>query len=68
MGIWRHTDLLQKLPRPAKVGLVILVDITSSLLATWLAYTLRLESWHIPNTNQGLTYLLAVASFLIVFG
>ena len=68
MGIWRHTDLLQKLPRPAKVGLVILVDITSSLLATWLAYTLRLESWHVPNTNQGLTYLLAVASFLTIFG
>ena len=68
MGIRRYTDLLQTLPRPAKVGLVILVDMASSLLATWLAYTLRLESWHVPNTNQGLTYLLAAASFLIVFG
>ena len=68
MGTRRYTDLLQKLPRPAKVGVVILVDMASSLLATWLSYTLRLESWHVPNTNQGLTYLLAVASFLIIFG
>jgi len=51
----------------AKFGLVLSSDIFVSVCANWFAYTLRLESWHIPNQNQLFTYLFAAFSFIPVF-
>lgn len=45
-------------PRPAKRTVVIVVDVILSLLATWSAYSLRLETLHWPQGNQWLVYLL----------
>ena len=45
-------------PRPAKRSVVIVVDVILSLLATWSAYSLRLETLHWPQGNQWLVYLL----------
>ncbi len=45
-------------PRPAKRTVVIVVDVILSLLATWSAYSLRLETLHWPQGDQWLVYLL----------
>ncbi|WP_437784615.1 polysaccharide biosynthesis protein [Sorangium sp. So ce1097] len=46
-------------PRPAKVLTVVAVDAAISLLATWLAFSLRLDEPYVPRTQ------LAYAVFLL---
>ncbi|MGC6411219.1 MAG: polysaccharide biosynthesis protein [Candidatus Puniceispirillaceae bacterium] len=58
---------LESLPRWAKQLAVVAVDILLGILAMWLAYTLRLESWHVPNPVQILSYGIALLVFLPVF-
>lgn len=59
--------LLEILPRWVKQLVVIAVDMSLAVLAMWLAYTLRLESWHVPNPAQFLSYGIALVVFLPVF-
>lgn len=59
--------VLETLPRWVKQLVVIAVDMLLAVLAMWLAYTLRLESWHVPNPTQFLSYGIALLVFLPVF-
>ena len=59
--------VLETLPRWVKQLAVIAVDMLLAVLAMWLAYTLRLESWHVPNPTQLLSYGIALLVFLPVF-
>ena len=59
-------DILN-LPRWLKQLVVMLVDIFCVLLATWLAYSLRLEEWHGFIPQQKFAYLAAVLLAIPVF-
>ncbi|MEO8021606.1 nucleoside-diphosphate sugar epimerase/dehydratase [Polaromonas sp.] len=54
-------------PRPAKIAVVILVDVVLALLATWIAFTLRLDELHYPMGAQWWVYLLAPVLAIPVF-
>lgn len=55
-------------PRAAKLAVVIAVDVLLALLATWIAFTLRLDELHRPSGAQwwmyGLAPVLAVPIFV----
>ena len=55
------------LPRWLKQLVVMLVDILCVVLATWLAYSLRLEEWHGFIPQQKFAYLAAVLLAIPVF-
>ena len=61
------TDRLLTFPRRIKQGVVIAADILAAWLAMWLAFTLRLEIWHLPTLEQLWIYVAAPAIFLPVF-
>lgn len=63
----RLRDVLLALPRAGKQGSVILLDVALSLLATWLAFSLRLETLHWPTSTQWWFYALAPALSVPVF-
>lgn len=48
-----------ELPLAAKRPIAVLVDVLLLGLATWLAFTLRLESLHVPRNLQWVAYGLA---------
>lgn len=54
-------------PRPAKIAVVIAVDVALALLATWLAFTLRLDELHYPIGPQWWVYVLAPVLAIPVF-
>lgn len=54
-------------PRPIKRGVVIATDATLALLATWLAYSMRLETLHWPQGNEWLSYLISPALAIPIF-
>jgi FlaA1/EpsC-like NDP-sugar epimerase len=58
---------LLALPRRGKQFVVILADVVAAWLAMWLAFTLRLESWHAPTMQQLWIYLAAVVIFVPIF-
>ena len=58
---------LLTLPRPGKQAVVVIVDVLAAWLAIWLAFTLRLEAWHVPTRSQLWIYVAAPAIFLPVF-
>ncbi len=45
-------------PRPVKRIVVIVLDVILALLATWVAYSLRFETLHLPEGDQWLVYLM----------
>jgi len=45
--------------RAHKQAVVVALDVVLAVLATWLAYTLRLDAWHWPVGAQWWVYLLA---------
>ena len=55
-------------PRAVKRLVVVALDIVLALIATWLAFTLRLDAWHWPTGAQwfvyGLAPLLSVPIFI----
>lgn len=53
--------------RAAKRVVVIVVDVVLALLATWLAFTLRLDEFHSPTDAQWWVYLLAPLLAIPVF-
>lgn len=48
-----------RLPKNIKQGIVIAADIVMSVLATWLAFSLRLDTWHWPQGYQWHAYQIA---------
>ena len=58
---------LLELPRWAKQFAAMLVDVVCALLATWLAFSLRLDEWHALIAEQKMAYILAVALSIPVF-
>ena len=58
---------LLELPRWVKQFAAMLVDVVCALLATWLAFSLRLDEWHALIAEQKMAYILAVALSIPVF-
>lgn len=54
-------------PRWVKQSVVITLDIFLALIATWIAYTLRLDTPNIPSGYQWWVYLLAPLLALPIF-
>ncbi len=55
------------LSRAIKQSIVVALDVALALLATWIAYTLRLDVWHIPVGAEWLVYLLTPVLAVPVF-
>ena len=51
-------DFILQLPRPVKQLTVVAIDVLLSLMATWAAFSLRLDILHIPSGPQWLVYLV----------
>jgi FlaA1/EpsC-like NDP-sugar epimerase len=60
-------NLLIELPRPLKKFFVLVVDGLLILLATWLSFSLRLDSWGTPKESHYWAYYLALAFSLPTF-
>ena len=54
-------------PRSSKRAIVMLLDVALSLASTWMAFSLRLETPHIPSGAQWWAYLLAPLIALPIF-
>jgi FlaA1/EpsC-like NDP-sugar epimerase len=61
--------LLQMLdwPRPVKRAVVVLTDVTLALLATWMAYSIRMEALHWPQGAEWWTYAISPALAVPIF-
>lgn len=58
---------LLALPRRVKQLVVITGDILAAWLSLWLAFTLRLEVWHWPSTQQLWIYAASPLIFVPIF-
>ena len=58
---------LLELPRWVKQFAAMLIDVVCALLATWLAFSLRLDEWHSLIAEQKMAYILAIALSIPVF-
>lgn len=56
-----------KLPRLAKQGMVLVLDIVAAMITLWLAFYLRLDQIGLPQGDQIYVYLMAVLGFIPVF-
>ncbi|MDQ3270863.1 MAG: polysaccharide biosynthesis protein, partial [Pseudomonadota bacterium] len=54
-------------PRAVKLVVVVAVDVALALLATWIAFTLRLDEFHWPGGAQWRVYALAPMLAIPVF-
>lgn len=54
-------------PRTTKRAVVILLDVVLCLVSMWLAFSLRLETFHIPQGTQWWAYLLAPLIAIPIF-
>ena len=54
-------------PRATKQLVVVAVDIVLALLATWIAFSLRLDTWHWPSGYEWLVYGLAPLLMVPIF-
>jgi FlaA1/EpsC-like NDP-sugar epimerase len=61
------TQRLLALPRRGKQVVVVAIDVLASWIALWLAFTLRLEIWHVPAVQQLWVYLVAPLIFVPIF-
>src|SRR5512134_2638027 len=64
--VWLTKRLLA-LPRRSKQLVVIAVDVLAAWVALWLAFTLRLEIWHVPTRQQLWVYTAVPLIFVPVF-
>ena len=58
---------VEQLPQGVKILIVMAGDVVISFVATWLAFTLRIDNLHLPNSNQAFTYAIAAAGSCTVF-
>ena len=47
---------------------ILLFDIVISLFSTYLAYSIRLESYHIPSFDTLNTYFICLIIFIPIYG
>ena len=59
--------LLISLPRIQKQLLAIVVDVASILLSVWMAYSLRLETFHVPVNDERLMYAIPLFIAIPIF-
>jgi FlaA1/EpsC-like NDP-sugar epimerase len=55
------------LPRWVKQATAMLIDAVCALLATWLAFSLRLDEWRIPILEERMAYVLAASLSIPIF-
>ena len=60
-------DFLSNLPRKMKQAMAISLDMAAGLLAVWLAFSLRLDLWHMPRHPQLWLYAAGGVTFLFPF-
>lgn len=58
---------LLDMPRWQKQVIVMVFDISVAIGSTWLAFLIRLESWHYPENTEWLSYALAATLFVPIF-
>ncbi len=54
-------------PRSVKRAIVVALDVLMALVATWVAFTLRLDTWHWPTDAQWWVYGLAPVLAVPIF-
>lgn len=54
-------------PRPVKRLIALAADSITALMATWLAFTLRLDTPHVPTTGEWVIYAVSVLLAIPVF-
>ena len=54
-------------PRTTKRAVVILLDVVLCLVSMWIAFSLRLETFHVPTGTQWWAYLLAPLIAIPIF-
>jgi FlaA1/EpsC-like NDP-sugar epimerase len=59
--------LLISLPRIQKQLFAIAVDVVSILLSVWMAYSLRLETFHVPVRDEQLLYVISIFMAIPIF-
>ena len=62
-----NSEQLTNLPRPVKQSIVMLLDIALGVLATWLAFSQRIDGLHIPKGNEWIPYWLGPTAALPIF-
>lgn len=67
MWVANMKNNILNLPRWLKQLVAMLVDVVCVILATWLAYSLRLEEWHGFIPQQKFAYIAAVLLAIPVF-
>ena len=64
---WPIAPHLLGLGRRTKQAVVMACDVAAAWAAMWLAFTLRLEEWHVPTIQQLWVYAAAPLIFLPLF-
>lgn len=59
--------MFKKINDSKKFISVLFLDIIISLLSTYFAYSLRLESYHIPNVSELYSYVICIIIFIPIF-
>ncbi len=54
-------------PRATKRAVVILLDVVLCLVSMWLAFSLRLNTFHLPQGTQWWAYLMAPLIAILIF-
>ena len=54
-------------PRSLKKSFVVIVDIFLAIFATWVAYSFRLETLHMPHGQEWANYLLSPLFAVLIF-
>ena len=57
----------KKLKRIYKQIIVASLDLFLAVISMWLAYTIRLEQWNVPNSYQLITYGVGAVGIIIIF-
>ncbi len=58
---------LLKLERNKKILIVIIIDVIISIFSTWISFSVRLDTFHLPNRDELTIYLLAIVLFIPIF-
>ena len=61
-----YTQVLEW-PRTTKRAVVILLDVVLCLVSMWMAFSLRLDTFHVPTGDQWWAYLLAPLIAIPIF-
>lgn len=60
-------NFINSFSRFQKISLVVLIDIVTSLFSTWVAFSIRLDTFHIPNNIEINLYIISILTYLPFF-